>query len=245
MALSLLITGTDTEVGKTFIAAGLIRALARMGLRVAPFKPVETGCVRDGSTGQLIPADARLLQSASGTTARLSTVCPYQFSLPAAPWVAAEKEHLSIDLSVLDRALEQLRAIHDCVLIESAGGLLVPLAPGVDFADLAVRWRVPVLVVAGSRLGVLNQTLLTTRVLEHADIPVAGVVLNHPYGDSQKTSLGAIHLPALDTNAQVLRQMLRCPFWEVPSAHSHAVDEFDDIFNELADQLIRSLRGWA
>lgn len=239
--MTLLITGTDTEVGKTFVGVGLITALARMGFRVGPFKPAETGCLRDAASGALIPADARLLESASGTTARLETICPYQFALPAAPWVAAEKEHRPIELAVLDHCLQQLQSSHDCVLVESAGGLLVPLAVDLTFADLALRWKLPVLVVAGSRLGALNQTLLTVRYLEHAGLPIAGCVLNHPFGDSKTTSLPLIHQAALESNAATLRRLLSCPVWEVPFAGSQPAHVLDATFDTIADHLVATL----
>lgn len=243
MSFALLITGTDTEVGKTFVGVGLIRAFVRLGLRVAPFKPVETGCLRDTATGTVIPADARLLQSASGTSASLDVICPYRFSLPAAPWVAAEKERRTIEQAVLDQALGKLRASHDGVLIESAGGLLAPLARDVNFCVLAKRWNVPVLVVAGSRLGVLNQTLLTVRHLEHEGVKTAGTVLNHPFGESGNTTLGPLHHAALDTNADVLKRMLDCPLWEVPFAASQSISSFDTLYDGIADSLIPVLRA--
>ena len=241
MALTLLITGTDTEVGKTFVCVGLITALTRMGFRVGPFKPAETGCLRDAASGALIPADARLLESASGTSARLETICPYQYALPVAPWVAAEKEHRPINVAVLDHCLQQLQSSHDCVLVESAGGLLVPLAIDLTFADLARHWKIPVLVVAGSRLGALNQTLLTVRYLEHAGLSIAGCVLNHPFGDSQATSLPPIHQPALESNAATLRRLLSCLVWEVPFAGNQPASDLNATFDGIADHLVATL----
>lgn len=243
MSLALMITGTDTGVGKTFVGVGLTRAWTRMGLRVAPFKPAETGCLFDEAARTLIPADARLLQSASGSSARLETICPYQFSLPAAPWVAAMKEHRAIELEVLDKAFRELRATHDLVVIETAGGLLVPLTQDLDFGALARRWNTPLVIVAGSRLGVLNQTLLTVRYAESASLRLAGIVLNHPHGDRRTTTLGALHHPALDTNGDILRKMMRYPLWEIPFADSEAAARFDGLYDGLAEALVEGLRA--
>ena len=241
MALSLMITGTDTEVGKTFVAVGLISAFSQMGFRVAPFKPVETGCLQDASR-TLVPADARFLESASGTAAPLSAICPYRYSLPVAPWIAAEKEHRPIEFTVLDQCLDTLKSGHDLVLIETAGGLLVPITQEANFADLARRWNVPVLLVAGSRLGVLNQTLLTIRYLESAGLRIAGCILNHPFGDHRKTSLGENQLPALESNLGALRRLVSCPIWDVPFGGSVPRESLNASFAGIADALISKLQ---
>src|SRR3990172_7640562 len=89
MGQGILITGTDTGVGKTFVACRLAKEFRRRGLRIAPFKPAETGCELDPETGQLVPADAVLLRQACGSEAALEAICPYRFRLPVAPWVAA------------------------------------------------------------------------------------------------------------------------------------------------------------
>jgi len=240
MALALLITGTDTEVGKTFVGAGLISAFTQMGFRVAPFKPVETGCLQDAGT--LIPADARLLESASGTSAPLTVICPYRYSLPVAPWIAAEREHRPVELPVLDQCLDTLKKNHDLVLIETAGGLLVPITQDASFADLARRWKVPVLLVAGSRLGVLNQTLLTIRYLEGAGLRIAGCILNHPFGDHKHTALGEKQVPALETNLGALRRLVSCPVWDVPFSGSVGAEELRASFAGIADTLISRLQ---
>ena len=238
MAASLLITGTDTEVGKTFVGAGLAAALIRDGFRVAPFKPVETGCLFDPATHSLIPSDARLLEAATATKSPLDTICPYRFALPAAPWVAAEREGKAIDPAVLERCYRELAHGHDWVIVESAGGILVPMARDFHFADLAKSLNLPVLVVAGSKLGVLNQTLLTLEFLQQNGLTTVGCVLNHPYGDATGSPLGHQHLPALDTNANTLRRLTSVPVWVVPDATRTSQPEMDIIFDRLADDII-------
>lgn len=184
-----LITGTDTGVGKTRVATWLARALADEGQRVAVMKPCETGVPSEG-----LPADsdaARLL-AASGCAAGLETVRPYAFPLPVAPSVAAREAGATIDQDLLDRSYERLRRDHDVVLVEGAGGLLVPLAPCLTFADLAARWRLPVVVVARTGLGTLNHTALTVRAARSAGLRVLGVVLNavdEPVSDSDRHNL--------------------------------------------------------
>ena len=172
----LFVTGTDTGVGKTFVTAGLARLLSDRGLRVGVMKPVETGCDRRGN--DLVPADAvRLLTAARGHQ-DLSSLCPYRFEAPLAPDIAARQAGRSIDPVVILDRFRTLAASHDIVMVEGAGGLLVPIWDRYTMADLAGDVGLPLLVVTASRLGAVSHTLLT---LEHArfrGLPVAAYVLN-------------------------------------------------------------------
>ena len=221
----LLITGTDTGVGKTFIACGLAGALRRQGLSVAPFKPVETGCAFDAESQRLVPADAELLRRATRTEAPLDAICPYRFAPPVAPWVAAEQAGVAIDPQRLERCYRELTASHDVVLVETAGGILVPLAEGFHYADLARLLRLPVLVVIGSKLGAINHTRLTLEFLHTAGLTVLACVLNHPYKETD---------PATATNEQTLRRLLRVPLHVIPNQSAGTPPWDDPAFDALA-----------
>jgi dethiobiotin synthetase len=169
----LFVTGTDTGVGKTVVACALVRALRAAGVDVGVMKPAETGVGAEG------PVDALALRRAAGSDDPLEDVCPAALALPAAPAVAAGAEGRRLDLARIRAAATRLRARHDFLLVEGAGGLLVPLAPGVSMADLAAELGFPVLVVARTRLGTINHTLLTLEVLERRGLALAGVVLSH------------------------------------------------------------------
>lgn len=176
----LFVTGTDTDAGKTTVGAAVLRAAARRGLVAAAMKPVESGCSRH--EGALRPADAASLAAAvSPSMPRdLASICPYRFEPPVSPHVAAREAGVRIDLDVIARAHDSLVARDpDLLLVEGAGGLLVPLDDeGTTIADLAKRLGHPLLVVARDRLGVLSHTLLTLEVAASRGLPVAGVVLN-------------------------------------------------------------------
>ena len=173
----LFVTGTDTGVGKTFLAARIARLLHDRRLDVGVMKPAETGCIV--RQGELVPADARQLLAASGASDPLHLVNPYRFREPLAPMVAAEREGRRIVPNRILSAYRRLLARHDFLLVEGAGGLLVPLSRTFSYLDLVQAMAIPVLIVARPDLGTINHTVLTVMALHSRDIPVAGIVLNH------------------------------------------------------------------
>lgn len=176
MGKGIFITGTDTGVGKTFFACGLAALLKKSGYKVGVMKPAETGCDQGG--GKLVPQDAAALKEASGCELPLEQICPYQFREPLAPSVAAEREGARIDIDRLVSVYNKISVDHDITIVEGAGGLLVPLLPSYTYADFAKVLKLPLIVVAANKLGMINHLLLT---LEHASckgLSVLGYVLN-------------------------------------------------------------------
>ena len=159
------------------MACGIAAALRQSGCRVGVFKPSETGCL-PGPDGQLQANDALRLRFFAGSALDLRTICPYPLREPLAPLLAARHEGVRIDVDEICRIHASIAAAHDLTLIEGAGGLLVPLAPGVTFADLAARLAVPLLVVVGSRLGAINHALLTMRYARSMGLHVLGYIVN-------------------------------------------------------------------
>ncbi len=173
----LFVTGTDTGCGKTTVACALARAARESGLRVRVLKPVETGCEEVG--GERIAADALALAEAAGDPRSAPEICPYRLSLPAAPENAARQENVPIDPDLLRRAFAATVAGADVVLVEGAGGLRVPIAPGLEMAELALLFGLPLLVVARASLGTINHTLLTLEAARSRRLAVAGVIFSH------------------------------------------------------------------
>jgi dethiobiotin synthetase len=171
------VTGTDTDVGKTVIAAGLTAALRFRNIRATYFKPVQSGCQEEN--GQLIASDARLAQTMADLAEPLEVLTPVVLKLPLAPAVAAAQAGVRIDLEEIARVYRDLAGRYDFVVVEGAGGLYVPLVDN-DFLvlDLA-RWLgLPVLVVARPGLGTINHTVMTVKTVEQAGLPVVGVIIN-------------------------------------------------------------------
>ncbi|HEX9050492.1 MAG TPA: dethiobiotin synthase [Anaeromyxobacter sp.] len=168
----LFVTATDTGVGKTEVACALLRAARAAGLDAVGLKPAQSGATEDE------PSDAERLHAASDRVEPLEAICPYSLRAPLAPAVAARLEGIEISLPRILDAARALAARHAAVLVEGAGGLLVPLAGRETYADLAVALGLPVLVVARAGLGTVNHTALTVEALRRRGLAIAGIVLN-------------------------------------------------------------------
>ena len=183
------VTGTDTGVGKTRVACLLAAELRSRGLDVGVMKPIETGVGPEG------PADALALRAAAGAADPLEEICPQRFALPAAPSAAAAAEGRSVELEAIRTAFERVGARHEWLLVEGAGGLLVPIAPGVTMAALAGLLALPLLVVARARLGTFNHTCLTLEAARARGLALAGVVVSHAepaLPDAERRNLDAL-----------------------------------------------------
>jgi dethiobiotin synthetase len=172
----IFITGTDTGVGKTIVAASLARLLRKKGINVGVMKPVTTGCTQ--RNGSLVSDDAELLAWSAGIELT-SDVAPYLFREPVAPAAAAELEHARIEFSRILAAFHRLSEEHEFVIVEGAGGLMVPLAGGLLVADLANLLALPLLVVARPDLGTVNHTLLTCFAAKTLGCNVTGTIINN------------------------------------------------------------------
>ena len=199
----LFVTGTDTGVGKTVLTGGIACALRARGHAVGVAKPVQSGALAGDPYG-----DAQLLKRWTRVGESPGELAPFSFSAPLAPSIAAELEGRVVDR---DEAVAHVRAIasrYDAVLVEGAGGLLVPLGQDWTVADLALDLALPVLVVARAGLGTVNHSALTVRVARQLGLEPIGVILNGPADDSTPANARLIerlagvpvlgHTPPLD-----------------------------------------------
>jgi dethiobiotin synthetase len=193
------VTGTDTGVGKTLVAAALIHALTARGLRVAPFKPVAAGA--DETPAGLRNEDAALLASLAGDTHPYEWVNPILAALPMAPHIALAREGRRFERGAVLEAWRRLGADTDFAVAEGAGGWLVPLTPDYDMATLAADLGLPVLLVVGLRLGCLNHARLTAEAIAARSLPLAGWIASRV--DPQ--------MPGVEENLASLAQSLGRP----------------------------------
>lgn len=176
MKQAYFVTGTDTEVGKTHVSCKLIRHFVAQGYKVVGMKPVAAGC--ELVNGQWLNDDVERLIAASNVQAPRAWVNPYCFQEPVAPHLAAKRANVSIDIQVIQSAFNQLSQLADIVIVEGAGGFLVPLNDAETLADLAVLLNLPVIVVVGIKLGAINHSLLTVEAISARQLVLHGWVAN-------------------------------------------------------------------
>ena len=197
----LFITGTDTGVGKTYVAARIAAALVDTGLRVGVYKPAASGCL---GTSSCSADDGEVLWDAAGRPGELANVCPQRFRAPLAPHLAARAEGKTVDRDQLRSGMDYWGERSDLVLIEGVGGLMSPISDEDYVADLAEEWGYPLVVVAPNAIGVINQTLQTliTAATFKDGLAVAGVILNQAIPPSAEVD------PSIQSNCEELQQ--RC-----------------------------------
>jgi dethiobiotin synthetase len=174
MARGIFITGTDTGVGKTVVAVGLLRALAASGQRAAGMKPVSAGIEEGGS----VNADVAAMARAGNVDAPLADRNPFALVPAIAPHLAAVEAGIRIDLDVIAAAYDRIAARSDVVVVEGAGGVRVPIDARHDMLDIALKLRLPVLLVVGVRLGCLNHALLSAAAISARGLELSGWVAN-------------------------------------------------------------------
>jgi dethiobiotin synthetase len=176
MKAAFFITGTDTGVGKTYVAYKLIQDYVAQGYKVIGMKPVAAG--EDFVNGEWVNEDVLKLEAASNVSAPRALVNPYSFNEAIAPHIAAEKAGVEININVIKQAFDALSQLADIVIVEGAGGFLVPLNSTQTMADLAVALNIPIVLVVGMRLGCINHSLLTVEAITTRNLTLHGWVEN-------------------------------------------------------------------
>jgi dethiobiotin synthetase len=215
----LFITGTDTGVGKTYVAAAIARAVRAAGRAVGVYKPAASGC-GSGGAGE----DAVVLWEAAGRPGELEQVCPQRFAAPLSPHLAARAEGREVDAALLRDGLKYWQERSGFMIVEGAGGLLSPLTNAEYNADLALEFGYPLVVVTHNKIGVINQVLQTVLTAQrHGEgLQVAAVVLNcvTPPGDD----------PSLATNRSEMAKRSNAPVIEL----AHQGTAFEPAVNWIA-----------
>lgn len=176
MKQAFFITGTDTGVGKTYVACQLIQQYIAQGYKVVGMKPVAAGC--DLVDGEWVNDDVLKLEAASNVKAPRALINPYSFKEPIAPHIAAELAGKVIEIGVIKQAFDALSELADIVIVEGAGGYLVPLNGTDSMADLASALNIPIILIVGIKLGCINHALLTIEAINARKSRLEGWVAN-------------------------------------------------------------------
>ncbi len=186
----LFITGTDTDVGKTFVTALIARELTDEGIRTGVYKPACSGSVVD-RLGRPVWGDIEQLSAATGGQFSDELICPQRFSAALAPPVAAEREGRTVDSQLLRTGANQWVSQVDLLLVEGVGGLLCPMTEDETIADLALDLGFPLLVVSRLGLGTINHTLLTIEVARTKGLHVCGIICNEVQQSEEDAALAS------------------------------------------------------
>jgi dethiobiotin synthetase len=181
MQQSYFVIGTDTNVGKTYVASALLRYFVSKGQGAVGMKPVASGCeVSEHGIwqAQLVNDDVVALYEAGNVPAALELINPYHFVPAIAPHIAAEKAGVEIDVDLIVRSYHTLAEMAEVVVVEGAGGFFVPVNDQQTLADLAVKLKLPIILVVGMRLGCINHALLTVEAIKARGLELAGGVAN-------------------------------------------------------------------
>ncbi|WP_196140280.1 dethiobiotin synthase [Aliikangiella sp. G2MR2-5] len=224
MTKRLFITGTDTEVGKTFFTCALIHALKREGHSVMAFKPVAAGC--ELVNGEMKNDDALAIISALGGSPDYSSINPIALQTPIAPHIAAQKEGIELSVQHLTQQTKLEQADQEFVLVEGAGGWLVPLNADETLADFARVINAEVVLVVGMKLGCINHALLTQQSICGMGLKLAGWVANYIDPD----------MLAQQSNLESLKQSLNCPLIaEIPYLSGVGAEDMTKLRAKAAD----------
>ncbi|BCN92529.1 ATP-dependent dethiobiotin synthetase BioD [Thiomicrorhabdus immobilis] len=196
------ITGTDTDVGKTYIAGCVAHTLIQQGYRVTPRKPIASGCIKQAD-GSLLCEDALFLQQSCQSNESLQSICPNQFEPPISPQTAIQQAGLVISTVDLVQACQPAQTLqaNEILMVEGAGGFYSPLCSDGLNKDLATALDLPVILVVKNQLGCINHTLLTLAAIEQAGLQTHAIILNfsaeknHAKDLDKWTTLPIFHIP--------------------------------------------------
>ena len=195
------VTGTDTEVGKTLVSGALILKLRNEGINTIGFKPVVAGTYQSPE-GEILNEDIETLRIASNLSNNELSLCPYVLNQPAAPHLVAKHQGLKLEMDVITKAFQNVQQRADCVVVEGAGGLLIPLNENEDLGQFAQEINLPVILVVGMKLGCINHALLTYEAIKARHLKMAGWLANALPPE----------MPFLQENLQTLQGRMQAPF---------------------------------
>ncbi|MCU0821749.1 MAG: dethiobiotin synthase [Spirochaetes bacterium] len=197
----IFITGTDTGIGKTVIAAGLARAISAKGINTGVMKPVASGCKITGD--KMVSEDAAFLAGSIGLEREIDLINPVTLELPLSPLAASRMENRDVDVKKIKAAFSKLAGLHDFLIVEGIGGLLVPIRKDYSAADMAADMGLSLIIVSSLCLGTINHTLLTVNEAARRGLDIKGILFN--------TAKNFGHGPAEKTNPDIIKELSGVP----------------------------------
>ncbi|MGP5548787.1 dethiobiotin synthase [Psychrobacter alimentarius] len=231
----LFVSGIDTDIGKTYVTGLLAKALMQQGINVITQKLVQTGVAVDECSGEMSIADDiimhRQLMSLPLQPYDLDfTTCPYRYEKPASPHLSAALANRPFDIEVITEATKTLQADYDVVLLEGAGGLLVPITTELLTLDYIAEQGYPIVLVTSGRLGSINHTLLSLEAIKSRGLMIHSVIYNHIHDDAEQTDA-----EIANSTIEFLQQYLKQHY---PATHWLQIPYLNDAVPTHADTLI-------
>ena len=197
---SLFVTGTDTDIGKTYVSAGIALALKKSGINVGIMKPLACGTKQKT---RFLSEDVSMLSDAANVNDPEDLVNPFFFPIPASPYTAAKNLDIKINVDHILRCFKKLDEIHDVMLIEGIGGVMTPILRNYTIADLIKCLNANAIIVTSSKIGTVNHTIMTSNVCKNMKIPVKGLIINnfdstgYPIDELERDLSALTNLPVL------------------------------------------------
>jgi len=233
MHKGIFITGTDTDVGKTIVAAGLLHLLRSKGVDAVPMKPVQTGCTLENGVFKAPDLDFSILYSGlQYTDEEYQCMSPYKYKPACSPHLAGNLSGDLVDMKQILLYLEKLKTLREFVIVEGAGGIMVPLNNSDMMLDLMKAVGFPVVLVARTGLGTINHTLLSLQVLRNTGLKVLGVIFNNTVAPTPETKF------ICDDNVNTIA---KCSGVNVLGNISHLGDFNESNFNVMKECFDRSI----
>ena len=223
MMASLFVTGTDTDVGKTCVTAGIVSYLSKMNVDVGVMKPFASGYK---TTVDSVSDDVKILMKYSGVNDSVDLVNPYFFEIPTSPYDACKQLNLEIDISRVIDSYKQLTSIHDVVIVEGIGGIMTPISKNYFVSDLISDLQMNTIIVTGSKVGTVNHLMLTYQHVKEKNLCLNGFVINQNVSDGYE--LFNLKQQIIDLSGQMV-------YGIIPYQKSFNIESYVENFSNFID----------
>jgi len=222
---SLFVTGTDTDVGKTCVTAGIVSYLSKMNVNVGVMKPFASGYK---TTVDSVSDDVKILMKYSGVNDPVDLVNPYFFEIPTSPYDACKQLNLEIDISRVIDSYKQLTSIHDVVIVEGIGGIMTPITKNYFVSDLISDLQMNTIIVTGSKIGAVNHLMLTYEHVKEKNLPLNGFMINQNVSNGY--GLSNLKQQVIDLTGQIV-------YGPIPYQKSFNIESYVETFSNFVDVL--------